>query len=40
MTDHNGCSDIRLRVLGVDVRVAKHAAKKRRRCFFAGKVEL
>ena len=36
IADHNGCSNIRLRVLGVDVRVAEHAAKEQHRGFFAG----
>ena len=35
-THHSGCSNIRLRVLGVDVRVAKHQL----RGFFAAIVEL
>ena len=39
-TEHNGCSDIRLRARGrgrgVYVRVAEHVAKQQRRGFFAG----
>ena len=40
ITNHNGSSSIRLRMLGVDVRVAEHAAKVQRRGFFAEIVEL
>ena len=40
ITGHDGCSDIRLRILGVDIRVAEHAAKQQRWTTFAGIIEL